>query len=56
MDVLKFFVAILPLFVLGLYIYVHDKEKEPTSLLIASFIVGALIVLIIVVVVVTMMI
>lgn len=43
MDVLKFFVAILPLFVLGLYIYVHDKEKEPTSLLIASFIVGALI-------------
>lgn len=43
MDILKFFVAILPIFVLGVYIYIHDKEKEPTSLLISSFVVGALI-------------
>ncbi len=43
MDAIKIFVAILPIFILTLYVYVHDKEKEPTSLLYISFIVGVLI-------------
>lgn len=43
MDAFKIFVAILPIFILALYVYVHDKEKEPTSLLLVSFIVGVLI-------------
>ena len=43
MDAIKIFVAILPIFILVLYVYVHDKEKEPTSLLFISFIVGVLI-------------
>ena len=27
----------------ALYVYVHDKEKEPTSLLISAFVFGILI-------------
>ena len=43
MEGIKFFLAILPVFVFALYVYVHDKEKEPTDLLISSFIFGILI-------------
>ena len=43
MEHIKFFLAILPVFVFLLYVYVHDKEKEPTGLLISSFIFGILI-------------
>lgn len=43
MEALKFFVAILPIFILAVYIYIHDKEKEPTSLLVMSFVCGMLI-------------
>lgn len=43
MEGIKFFLAILPVFVFSLYVYIHDKEKEPTDLLISSFIFGILI-------------
>jgi RsiW-degrading membrane proteinase PrsW (M82 family) len=43
MEGIKFFLAILPVFIFALYVYVHDKEKEPTDLLISSFIFGILI-------------
>ena len=43
MEGIKFFLAILPVFVFALYVYVHDKEKEPTSLLISAFVFGILI-------------
>jgi len=43
MEGIKFFLAILPVFVFALYVYIHDKEKEPTDLLISSFIFGILI-------------
>lgn len=43
MEGIKFFLAILPIFVFALYVYVHDKEKEPTSLLISAFVFGILI-------------
>ena len=43
MEGIKFFLAILPVFIFALYVYVHDREKEPTDLLISSFIFGILI-------------
>jgi RsiW-degrading membrane proteinase PrsW (M82 family) len=43
MEGIKFFLAILPVFIFALYVYVHDKEKEPTNLLISSFVFGVLI-------------
>ena len=43
MERIKIILAILPIFILALYVYVHDKEKEPTRLLLLSFIFGILI-------------
>lgn len=43
MEGIKFFLAILPVFVFGLYVYIHDTEKEPTHMLIKAFVFGMLI-------------
>lgn len=43
MDGIKIFLAILPVFIFALYIYIHDNEKEPTNMLIKAFVFGMLI-------------
>ena len=43
MDGIKIFLAILPVFVFAVYVYVHDTEKEPTHMLIKAFLAGLLI-------------
>ena len=40
MDTLLLIVAILPVIVLGVYIYKRDKHKEPTNLLARLFLSG----------------
>ena len=43
MDGIKIFLAILPVFIFALYVYIHDNEKEPTNMLIKAFVFGMLI-------------
>ncbi len=43
MEGIKIFLAILPVFVFALYVYIHDTEKEPTHMLIKAFVFGMLI-------------
>lgn len=42
MNLLSFFVAVLPVFLIGLYIYKKDVEKEPSILLFKLFMCGIL--------------
>lgn len=43
MEGIKIILAILPVFVFALYVYIHDTEKEPTHMLIKAFVFGMLI-------------
>ena len=42
MNIILLLVAILPIYIIGIYVYKRDKEKEPTKLLRRLFVLGML--------------
>lgn len=41
-EILLFIISVLPVFLIGMFIYKKDKEKEPTRLLVKLFLGGFL--------------